>query len=69
MWTTLFSTAMAASICLSVVNLASEIHKRRDARNLPGVELRSDEIGVHQGAADLADKQVKALPKMARRRA
>ena len=39
MWATLIATAVAASICLSVVNLTSEINKVRDARHSPGVEI------------------------------
>ena len=38
MWITLITTAMAASVCLSVVNLASQINKVRDARPAPIVE-------------------------------
>jgi hypothetical protein len=39
MWVTLIATAIAASICLSVVNLTSEINKVRNARQSPGVEI------------------------------
>ena len=39
MWVTLIATAMAASVCACVVNLASEISKIRDARYSPGVEI------------------------------
>jgi hypothetical protein len=39
MWVTLIATAVAASICLSVVNLTSEINKVRNARHSPGVEI------------------------------
>lgn len=38
MWITLIATAIAASVCLSAVNLASEINKIRDARNTPPLE-------------------------------
>jgi hypothetical protein len=38
MWASLFTIAVAASICLSVVNLASEINKIRDARYPPAIE-------------------------------
>jgi hypothetical protein len=40
MWATLIATAMAASVCLSVVNLASQINKVRDARHSPIVEFK-----------------------------
>jgi hypothetical protein len=46
MWNTLIPTVIAASICLSVVNLAAEINKGRDARNLPGVELTAQRNGA-----------------------
>ena len=39
MWATLIATDVAASICLSVVNLTSEINKIRNARHSPGVEI------------------------------
>ena len=45
MWTTLIPTAIAGAICLSVVNLASEINKVREARNVPGVELTAQRNG------------------------
>jgi hypothetical protein len=35
MWVTLIATAMAASVCLSVVNLVSQINKVRDAPHSP----------------------------------
>jgi len=38
MWITLIATAIAASVCLSAVNLASEINKIRDARSAPPLE-------------------------------
>jgi hypothetical protein len=38
MWITLIATAIAAAVCLSAVNLASEINKIRDARNAPSLE-------------------------------
>lgn len=38
MWITLIATAIAASVCLSAVNLASEISKIRDTRNTPPLE-------------------------------
>jgi hypothetical protein len=39
MWVTLITTAMAASVCLSVVNLASQINKVRDVRHAPIIEF------------------------------
>ena len=39
MWVTLIATAMAASVCLSVVNLASQINKVQDARHSTIVEF------------------------------
>jgi hypothetical protein len=33
MWVTVIATAMAASICLSVVSLTSQLTKIRDARH------------------------------------
>jgi hypothetical protein len=39
MWLTLIATATAAAICLSVINLAFQINKVRDARHLPVVEF------------------------------
>jgi hypothetical protein len=38
MWITFIATAIAASVCLSVVNLASEINKIRDVRFSPSLE-------------------------------
>jgi len=38
MWITLIATAIAASVCLSVLNLASEINKIRDAKNTQSLE-------------------------------
>jgi hypothetical protein len=38
MWITFIATAIAASVCLSVVNLASEINKIRDVRSSPPLE-------------------------------
>ena len=51
MWVTLIATAIAASICLSVVNLTSEINKVRDARNSAGVESTAQrhQIGPRDG--------------------
>jgi hypothetical protein len=39
MWTSLIAVGIAASIDLSVVNLASQIDKVRDARHSPVVEF------------------------------
>jgi hypothetical protein len=38
MWITLIATAIAAAVCLSALNLASELSKIRDARNTPSLE-------------------------------
>ena len=38
MWASLFTIAVAASICLSVVNLACEINKIQTVRHSPVVE-------------------------------
>ena len=38
MWVTVIATAMAASICLSVVSLTSQLNKIRDARNQTTIE-------------------------------
>ena len=38
MWDLLFTIAVAAAVCLSAVNVASEINKIRDARYSPAVE-------------------------------
>ena len=38
MWASLFATAVAAAVCLSAVNLASEINKIQEARHLAVVE-------------------------------
>jgi hypothetical protein len=39
MWTSLIAVGIAASVSLSVVNLASQIDKIRDARHSPVVEF------------------------------
>jgi hypothetical protein len=39
MWVTLMTTALAASVCLSVVNLASQINNVRDAKHSPVAEF------------------------------
>jgi hypothetical protein len=39
MWTTLIPTAIAAAMLTTVINLASEITKIQEARQLTGVEL------------------------------
>jgi hypothetical protein len=38
MWASLFTTAVAAAVCLSAVNLASEINKIQEARHWAVVE-------------------------------
>jgi hypothetical protein len=38
MWASLFTIAVAASICLSVVNLASEINKIQEAKHAAAAE-------------------------------
>jgi hypothetical protein len=38
MWASVFTIAVAASICLSVVNLASEINKIQVVRHSPVIE-------------------------------
>jgi hypothetical protein len=40
MWNTIITTAIAASVCLSVVNLASEINKIHDLRYASSVEYK-----------------------------
>jgi hypothetical protein len=39
MWTSLIAVGIAASVSLSVVNLASQIDRVRDARHSPVVEF------------------------------
>ena len=41
MWITLIATAVATAVCLSVVNLASEINRIRDARVSPSIEYNA----------------------------
>ena len=38
MWITFVATAVAAAVCLSVVNLACEINRIRDLRVSPSIE-------------------------------
>jgi hypothetical protein len=38
MWDLLFTIAVAAAVCLSAVNVASEINKIQDVRYSPAVE-------------------------------
>jgi hypothetical protein len=38
MWASLFTIAVAAAVCLSAVNLASEINKIQEARHAAAVE-------------------------------
>jgi hypothetical protein len=56
MWDLLFTIAVAAAVCLSAVNVASEINKIQDVRYSPAVEYsvssgapaserRSDAVG------------------------
>ena len=41
MWVTFIATAVATAVCLSVVNLASEINRIRDARVSPSIEYNA----------------------------
>jgi hypothetical protein len=59
MWTTLIPTAIAAAMLATVVNLASEINKIREARHLPGVELTSQrEVAAAGRNSTRVDQQV-----------
>ena len=41
MWITFIATAVATAVCLSVVNLASEINQIRDARVSPSIDYNA----------------------------
>ena len=41
MWITFIATAVATAVCLSVVNLASEINRIRDASISPSIEYNA----------------------------
>jgi len=41
MWVTFIATAVATAVCLSVVNLASEINRIRDVRVSPSTEYNT----------------------------
>jgi hypothetical protein len=61
MWVTLITTAMAASVCLSVVNLASQINKvtTHPLRNSP-------RRGMHRSGVTRRGRQASA-PRRTRR--
>jgi hypothetical protein len=41
MWITFIATGVATAVCLSVVNLASELNRIQDVRVSPSVEYKS----------------------------
>ena len=61
MWVTLITTAMAASVCLSVVNLASQINKVRDVRHAPIIEYSPPHQGPDQspGASTVTPRNIR----------
>ncbi len=62
MWVTLIAAATAASICLSVVNLASQINKVRNFRHSPVVESTAPHNAPRQEQSPGMPTRVVALP-------
>ena len=62
MWVTLIAAATAASICLSVVNLASQINKVRNSRHSPVVESTAPHNAPLQEQSPGISTRVVAVP-------
>jgi hypothetical protein len=52
MWASLFPIAVAAAVCLSAVNLASEINKIQSARRSAVVEYTPSSVPASERATD-----------------
>ena len=58
MWTSLFAIAVAAAVCLSAVNLASEINKIQEARHSTVVEYSTSTLQRSERATRPIQKTV-----------
>ena len=55
MWASLFAIAVAAAVCLSAVNLASEINKIQEAKHTAAVEYSRPGAPPAERATDMGN--------------